>query len=125
MAIELIRSFLEQANATGTRSTVLTDLRWFAAIVLSALLVAFKVTAPFWMLIMLACLLGLISLVYLTAYIYFGLRNPDALRSERFTLSKLAIERSITGDNLAGFVDPSTDPRVLNIPASPPKEIKE
>jgi len=35
MAIELIRSFLQQANATGTRSTALTDLRWFAAIAFS------------------------------------------------------------------------------------------
>jgi hypothetical protein len=123
MAIELIRSFLQQANATGTRSTVLTDLRWFAAIAVAALLGGLKVNAPFWVLVLLASLLGLISLVYLAAYIYFGIRSPDALRSEKFTLSKLAIEKSITGDNLSGLIDPQSQNTPMHkLPSTTKKE---
>jgi hypothetical protein len=32
MAIELLRSFLQQATATGSKSTVLSDLKWFAGV---------------------------------------------------------------------------------------------
>jgi hypothetical protein len=122
MAAELLRAFLQQASATGTRSTVLSDLRWFFAIVISALLVGLKVNAPLWILILLACFAGLIALIYLASYIYFGLRNPDALRSEKFTLSKLAIERSVVGDNLSGFIDPAIDAHALNLPSTTPKK---
>jgi hypothetical protein len=122
MAIELLRSFLQQATATGSKSTVLTDLRWFAAIFASALLVAMRYNAPFWMLVFLSVLLGMDSLLYLAAYVYFALRSPDALRSEKFTLSKLAIEKSIVGDSLTGLIDPSDNPRALHPPASETKE---
>lgn len=105
MAIELIRSFLQQAMASGSKSTVLTDLRWFAAIVFSALLVAAGIQAPVWILILLSVILCLICVVYLAAYIFFAFRSPDYLRSEKFTLSKMAIERSVKGDSLAGFIE--------------------
>jgi hypothetical protein len=122
MAIELIRSFLQQANATGTKSTALSDLRWFTGLVLTALLIALKFNAISWILISLVVLLGLISVVYLAVYIFFALKSPDALRSEKFTLSKLAIERSVTGDNITGFIDPAVDKRALNLPATTPKK---
>ncbi len=110
MAIEFFRSFLQQANATGTRSTALTDLRWFAAIVISALLISLKFNAPDWILYALISLLGLISLIYLGAYIFFAIYDRDALRSEKYTLTKMAIEKSITGDNLSGLIDPEKPP---------------
>ncbi len=44
--------------------------------------------------------------MYLAAYIFFMIRSPDALRSEKFTLSKLAIEHSAKGDNLSGLIEP-------------------
>ena len=52
---------------------------------------------------LLAIFACLILTVYLFAYVYLMLKDRDALRSERFTLSKMAIERSITGDSLRGF----------------------
>lgn len=125
MAIELLRSFLQQATATGSKSTVLTDLRWFIGIISSAFLVSLGVKAPFWVTVFLACILGLACLIYFAAYIYFGLKSPDSLRSEKFTLSKLAIERSVTGDNISGFIDPMLDKGNLHLPASTPKELKE
>ena len=66
-------------------------------------------------------LLGLDVLIYFIAYCYFMVKSPDALRSEKFTLSKLAIERSVIGDNLTGFIDPGNNKAALEIPASTPK----
>src|SRR5438105_153764 len=110
MAIELIKAFLQQATATGAKSTALTDLRWFIGIIASALLIAFKIKTEFWILILLSSILGVGCLIYLAAYVYFALRSPDALKSEKFTLSQMAIEKSIVGDNLSGLIDPEKQP---------------
>jgi len=118
MPIELIQSFLQQANATGTKSTVLTDLRWFTFIVISGLLVAIKTSAPEWVLILFSVLLCLVALLYISAYIFFAIRSPDALRSEKYTLTKMAIEHSMKGDNLSGLIDSERDTKVPELPAN-------
>ena len=43
--------------------------------------------------------------IYLLSYVYYALKNPDALRSERFTLSKMAIEKNLIGDDKAGLLE--------------------
>lgn len=85
-------------------------------------MVALKVDPPNWIIVFIAVILALACLLYLAGYVFFGIKSPDALRSEKFTLSKLAIERSVTGDNLAGFIDPAVDKRAIDIPASTPKK---
>jgi hypothetical protein len=40
----------------------------------------------------------------MVAYFFLLFNDRDALRSERFTLSKMAIEKSVTGDSLKGFI---------------------
>lgn len=117
--IEFIRSFLQQASAQGSRSTALNPLGWALTIALSALLVAVVEHAQAYITGILATFAGIILLTYLAAYIYFMIKDPDALRSEKFTLSKLAIERSITGDNIAGFFEP--DEQSFMLPAVEPK----
>lgn len=47
--------------------------------------------------------MGGFVVAYMAAYFILLFKNPDALRSERFTLSKMALEKSVTGDSLAGF----------------------
>jgi len=56
-----------------------------------------------------------IAVSYLFAYFYLLVNDRDALRSERFHLSKLAIEHSAYGDNIAGFLE--TDQKPSEIPA--------
>jgi hypothetical protein len=121
---DFLYSFLQRATTTGARSTVLTDLRWFLGLVISGLLIAWHIQSPSWLLALFGVVLGLAVLIYFCAFIYFGITNPDALRSERFSLSKLAIERSITGDSVKGFLDPVTE-NARQLPApdeSPGKE---
>ena len=124
MAIELLRSLLQQATASGTKSTVLTDLRWCMAILLTALIAILEAHAPDWVLILLASFAALTFALYLAAYVYFALKAPDYLRSEKYSLSKLAIERSVTGDNLSGFVDPMLEHNSKSLSVSTPPEVK-
>jgi hypothetical protein len=72
--------------------------------VLSALLVAARSpSVPTWVLLLLGTAVGVIAGAFLIAYFVLLFVDRDALRSERFTLSKMAIEKSITGDSLMGF----------------------
>jgi hypothetical protein len=103
--IELIQSFLQQATAQGARSTALSPLGWLTAIISSALFGSFVSHAPMWAIVTLTAALVMCVIMYFVAYIFFMMKNPDALRSERFTLSKLALERSVKGDSIAGFLD--------------------
>jgi hypothetical protein len=101
MPIELIQSFLEHATAHGARSTVLTDLRWFIGLILSAILIGVWEKMPAWLVGVLVTFLAIGVVLYFAAYIWFGIRNPDSLRSEKFSLTKMAIEKSAVGPELA------------------------
>jgi hypothetical protein len=103
--VELFRSLLQQATAQGSRSTAMNPLAWALGIVLSALLIAADMhnVVPTWVFLLLGIAACVIVLAYLTAYFILLFVDRDALRSERFTLSKMAIEKSVTGDSLRGF----------------------
>ncbi len=47
---------------------------------------------------------GLSMLLYLVAYVFFALTDKDALRSEKFFLQKMAIEKGFIGDDLTGYI---------------------
>jgi hypothetical protein len=102
--VELIKSLFEQASAQGTRSTVLNPLGWLIASLLASLTGTAAVHGPQWLLVVLAVIVGLLVALYAVAYVFFMLRSPDALRSERFTLSKMALEQT-RGDSTAGFAE--------------------
>jgi glucan phosphoethanolaminetransferase (alkaline phosphatase superfamily) len=107
--IDIVRSLLQQASVQGSRSTVLNPLGWALAIVLAALVGCLRWNTPVWLTIVLASSSCVTLIIYLFTYLYFVFTNSDALRSEKFTLSKMAIERSITGDSLKGFVRLGSD----------------
>ena len=121
--IEIIQSLLEQFLARGSRSTALKPLQQVTAAVLSAFLIALYEKPPIWILEMLGVFAGLLILSLMTSYFILLFKNPDALRSEKFHLSKIAIERSITGDDLAGFLEPEKQRRLFPTPT--PKSNEE
>ena len=102
---ETIRALMAQASASGSRSTALQPLGWLVGILTSGLILAPTWSPPEWLLISMACLLGITVVIYLVSYIYLGIKNPDALRSEKFTLSKMAIEKNLIGDNQSGLLE--------------------
>ena len=103
---DTLHAFLEKATASGSRSNALHPLAWLTGILISGLVLstAFE-KKPEWVVIFLASLLGLTVVLYLLGFIYFATKNPDLLRSEKFNLSKLAIENNLIGDNISGLID--------------------
>lgn len=102
---EALREFLSQASATGSKSTAMQPLIWLTGILISGLILSSSLGGPEWILVLIACLLGVTVLIFIGSYIYYGVKSPDALRSEKFTLSKMAIEKNLVGDNLSGLIE--------------------
>lgn len=100
----------------------MTPLGWLVFILMLGIGVCLQLGAPPWLLYVASGLFVAAVFVYLGAFVFFSLRNPDALRSERFSISKMAIEKSIRGDNISGLIDPSlvSDEVVLPTAISPP-----
>lgn len=100
-----MHSFFSEASAKGARSTALHALQWVIGMVLVAITLLLFAGAPEWLLITLIVVLGVFFTVFLGAYIYLLLQNPDALRSEQFTLSKIALEKGLVGDSVHGLFE--------------------
>lgn len=111
----IFKYLLQHANADGSRSTAMNPLIWLVAAVLAALLTAANLEVqPTWIVPLLAGLTVVGVLAFLCAYFILLNKNPDALRSERFTLSKMAIESGLIGDSSKGFTAGAAKPVEAN-----------
>lgn len=99
----LLYSFVSEAGARGARSTALHALQWGMGMVLCSIPLSIFAKAPAWILIVLVVALGLILVTFLGAYLFLLGKNPDALRSEDYSLSKMAIEHGLIGDSKTGL----------------------
>ncbi|MCG7964826.1 MAG: hypothetical protein N0E54_19150 [Candidatus Thiodiazotropha taylori] len=109
---ELIRALFSQSSATGGRSSALQPLGWLTTILIAGLVLIEMWEAPDWIIITLVVLLISTVVMYLLIYLYYAIKNPDALRSEKFTLSKMAIEKNLIGDDRSGLLElPEFDER--------------
>lgn len=106
--LQIFKTLSQGSNAKGARSTALHSLQWGLGLILAGLTTATWVKSPDWIIILLAILLCTLFLTYIGSYIYLLFSDRDALRSESFTLSKMAIERGLLGDNVTGLIDEST-----------------
>lgn len=109
----IFRQILQQHAGSVKRSTALQPLLYFAAIVGALLIGASQTDAPEWVMHSLVGLLAGVAVVGGYGFLYFMKRNPDALRSEKFTLTKLAIERGLIGDKTIGNILAGEDVRLL------------
>lgn len=57
--------------------------------------------------------------LYLGAYLYFMFTDKDALRSETYSIQKLAIERGLRGDDLTGVITLDTEQDVRRLDVAP------
>jgi hypothetical protein len=98
-----LRTLIDSASAVGARSSALTPLQWLIGILGSTTLGAAYAQAP----ALLVWLLGIATVIsagiLVRAYWYFMKKDPDALRSEKYSLSKMAIERGYVGDSTTGL----------------------
>lgn len=107
MPPQTLKHFLERSSTKGERSSALNSLQWGLGLILTGIPAAIWVSAPNWILILLSTLLGILFFTYIGSYIFLLFRDRDALRSENFTLSKMAIERGLVGDNITGLIEPN------------------
>lgn len=105
-------NLLNQALSSGSRSTVLKSLGWLIALASAGAISSMTLTGTNWLTVIFGIFLVLSGALYLAAYVFFALKDPDALRSETFSIRKLEIERGYRGDDSAGFIPPQTS-RVL------------
>lgn len=103
--MQLVSMLREQMNATLSRSDVLKPLAWLIGILATATSVLVFAQAPQWLLIVAACILVASILLYEGAYVFCLLKDRDALRSEKYSLNKLAIEHRLIGDSKTGLFE--------------------
>ncbi|OOH91885.1 hypothetical protein BMT54_01895 [Pasteurellaceae bacterium 15-036681] len=103
------RLFARFSNVEGmnARSNVIVSLLWLFFLTLGS-----TVTYAIWgnkeiLLYFFIVALSVELLSIIAAYFIFAFKDPDCLRSETYTLSKLAIEKGQVGDNQAGLLEPN------------------
>ena len=75
------------------------------SILIIAVLGSIFVKASIWITGILLALLVLSTILYLFAYLFCLFNDRDALRSEKYTLHKMAIEHGIYGDSRIGLIE--------------------
>lgn len=105
----LFRSISQQASMQGWKSTALQMHNWGLLLAYAALLFAATVHASLWLMILLAVMASIMTANWIYSHNYLLVHNTDALRSERYTLSKMAIQRSVTGDTITGLKELGID----------------
>lgn len=124
--MELLRELLSRSTADGSRTNALNHLQWMLTAVLVSVLIAFYQKAPDVLIYFLCAILIVLLVAYLVTHFYFMVRNPDALRSEKFTIEKMALERGLVGDNLSGVRKPNArDQFEYPTPTPPPVSLED
>ena len=93
-------------HATLSRSDALRPLAWLIAILTTTATLLAYVSAPQWLLIVTACLLIAAITLYFIAFGFCLIKDRDALRSENYSLHKMAIEHGLIGDSITGVITP-------------------
>jgi hypothetical protein len=121
--------FSASALLSGNRTTVLNTLGWMMLLLIAGLIGTASAGVPQWTLVLLATCLMIDFLVFIGAYIYFAVTAPEFLRSESYSIQKLAIEKRYLGDSSSGVfpleeIDPALREVSANL-ASPQIEHKQ
>lgn len=114
MAITGIKELFERSDASGSRSTILKPLTWFLSLIIGGLILLIKLKAPNWTIILFAIIVSIAILLFFFAYIYCLFKDRDALRSEKYSIQKMAIEKGIVGDNIVGIINEATINKIEN-----------
>lgn len=101
MAVELFR-MLSEANVKATRSTALRPLVVVFISLIIATLAGAREKLTGWIVVSMGIAAALAFLALLVAYFYLLVKDRDCLRSEKYTLTKLAIEHGLLGDDVVG-----------------------
>ena len=121
MAVEgmpWLRDMLNQASQSGARSTALMPIGWMTAILSSSSIASGVLRGPSWLTIIFGVGAALSIGLYLFAYLYLLFKDRDALRSEKYSIQRLAIEKGLFGDSTSGVIDVDVVPAQRALPAA-------
>jgi hypothetical protein len=104
---QLISVLKQQMSEAVSRTDVLRPLTWIVGLFLLGIVGLVSVHADMWIIVGAGLLLILTVFIYLGSYLYCLLFDRDALRSERYSLNKMAIQQGLRGDNVTGLFDPA------------------
>jgi len=90
-----LQQLFRQAEIGQSRSSVLNPLQWMVVILLGGSTSLLAYHAPIWLIILCACLLVATFGLFCGAYVYFMIKDPAALRSEGYALSRYAMENKL------------------------------
>jgi hypothetical protein len=125
VAWEILTTLIQHGDQRGSRSTVLTSLGWMATLLVAGLIGSVSAHAPEWIQVFFAAMLGIDFFSFIIAYGYFALTNSESLRTEKFTLQKIAIEHGLIGDSTTGlFVPDTSNPNTVLTQVETPIEIE-
>jgi hypothetical protein len=111
-------SIFTHALASGSKSTVLRPLGWLVLLTVGGAISASYYATPAWLIEMLGFGAGASIVIYLLAYIYFAIKSPDSLRTERYSIQKLAIQHGLVGDSSTGFFRMEGPKAIKELPES-------
>jgi hypothetical protein len=93
MPFEQFLSLLHHSSGGASRSTALAPLNWLTLTLVAAVLGCLAYGNHSWICSTFFGLIALVVLSFLGVYIYLIVHNPDATRSEKFTLEKMALQQ--------------------------------
>lgn len=100
--------FFTQAQAKGSKSTVLAPLLYAIGLsFLATCTLNYYDSDPLFVGLCLA-ITGVFVLASVISYFICLFKDPDLLRSEKYLISKMEIEKSMIGDDRLGLIDMSS-----------------
>ncbi len=109
--MDILRELFHSTDASGSRSTILKPVTWMISVLLSGDVLLVKIGAPEWLIFMVSGFILLVFLLFMFAYVYCLFTDKDAIRSEKYSIQKMAIEKGVFGDNVAGIVQMNVLPQ--------------
>lgn len=101
--MDYLKHILQHAKSFGSRSSILSVLAWIFGTLFFSITLAGVLKAETWLLIAMFLLLVVVLISILVAFFYcLFTGNTDILRSEKFVIEKLAIEKQVASDSVTG-----------------------
>lgn len=113
--MDFVKQIFQHANSYGSKSSILSPLIWIVLGILGPLVMS-SIFAPAWVSVLLAVVFVIFILILAYVYLYcLHKGDTDALRSEKFNIEKIALEKQSSSDSLIDVnPTPLTPPRIEN-----------
>lgn len=100
----LIKELLQKSDVSGSRSTILKPLTWLISSIFGGIILLLKIDSPNWIIVMFLIVIGVALIIFFFTYLFCLFTDKDAIRSEKYSIQKMAIEKGVYGDNTVGVV---------------------